>query len=148
MKTCLLLTVILIVNNSVTARDGCGNKKSRNREIKCGDKCGDDCSCGRAQFARETSRNWCCVNNTTCTTVDRNNNDRDKVSCERGKFLSLTEPCNGECNFWPEYVYRNWGVSRSHVKCETGDQCINEEKMCTGRAVSYTHLTLPPNREV
>lgn len=127
MKTCLLLTVILVVSHIVTARDGCDNAGL----IKCGDKCGYECSCGGGQYDLIDESSWCCTNNTTCTAGSYT------VTCQDGQLKSLTEPCNGQCNYWPEDAYRNWpnsgnSVRRSHVKCETGNQCINEEEMCTG----------------
>ena len=96
------------------------------------------------------SSSWCCTTtNTTCSTSGSadydyygsgdydyyGSGDYGTVTCKEGLLQPLTVPCNGDCNFWPGDDYRNFGGTRrsSHVKCASGDQCVPEEEMCTGR---------------
>ena len=114
-----------------TAHDGC----QYGGQVRCGDQCGGQCQCGDQKEFSWTSDLWCCLSNNSSCTVYTNHGFKlngvpfTRATCETGKVQPLSQPCNGQCNTYLEDPNRG---ERTHLLCQSGDQCVKEVDLCQG----------------
>ena len=106
------LVVMLRIYHTLTA-DGCGITTG----VRCGDECisyHGYCTCGEGskEFNIFDNTTWCC-NGSNCEKTGHN------IVCKNGTPLSLTTPCQGQCNTGKSFM-----AAREYWGCESKDQCI------------------------
>ena len=125
--------VVLVVYVSplawVAAYDGCDVYL----DILCGDKCAPQdkyCQCGNNTNKLQQYfdyDDWCCLPpGESCSDAGGN------ISCPAGTKQLLTQPCQGNCNHWPDDPYN---ARRSYLLCDaavnnssgTGGHCLLEK---------------------
>ena len=120
----LLLTLF---TGHTQAKDGCGLDPM---SWRCGDSCigwGAKCSCNGSTFGDQDPK-WCCQSS-LCQGIGewhekdmywRGETNKEGIrigaNCN-GTVLSLKEPCQNSCNFYPEDVTRNFNALRSYPPC-------------------------------
>ena len=126
----LILLMFTSLNPSlVGAADDCGWHSS-----KCGDKCiegNNYCLCGDQNITiplTTTHDWWCCAPTGTCT-----ENGDGSVTCPSGTKQSLTQPCLGKCNYWPEdqsNAFRSYKMCNATVNMDiqNSSRCVWESK--------------------
>ena len=127
----ILLMITAFAPSLVTAADGCGWGQS-----KCGDKCIEGgeysyCHCGNDTLTipGHSNHDWlCCAPTGTCTETEWGN-----VTCPSGTVQSLTQPCLGKCNYWPDdpfNAFRSYKMCNATVNMDiqNNTQCVWESK--------------------
>ena len=125
----ILLMITAFAPSLVTAADGCGWGQS-----KCGDKCIEGgeysyCHCGNDTLTipGHSNHDWlCCAPTGTCTETEWGN-----VTCPSGTVQSLTQPCLGKCNDWPDDVsntHRSYKMCNVTVNMDIQKSCVSASK--------------------
>ncbi len=123
-NSCLkLATIAVVLLHHSFGYDGCMDP----RHIRCGDVCHEDkspnCFCGLKTVYALVSKGlnitythkalvekksaYCCSSQPCSVTINEEENNQMDIFCPDGVPLPLSEPCNNECNYFPEDIYRN-----------------------------------------
>ena len=126
--------LLLLLPYSTQGMDGCGSSG----HWRCGELCISDeaqCVCGDETFGHKDYK-WCCKGvNCTCgcqkwELLKSGSKYCGRWSpgiCSSGVALSLSQSCDGQCNYFTNDRYRNYLTSRSTIgACDNKSVCVNE----------------------
>ena len=127
----LPLLLLLLLPHSTQGMDGCNGRS----QWRCGDHCiseEEQCTCGNETFSHEDLK-WCCKG-VNCTGGSCSKRDRwercvkwSPGICSSGVALSLSQSCDGQCNYFSNDRDRNHLTSRSTIgACNNKSMCVKE----------------------